>query len=59
MVILPISSGSLNRVFQARQNTTMPARKVTETMLSSVTSQVVGSVCPMKLRSTLLSAQIR
>src|SRR5216117_4156938 len=59
MPILVISGGSRNFFAQSRQNTTVPARKLTDTIESSVTSQVVGIVLPKKIRFTFRSTQTR
>ena len=59
MPILTISGGSGNFFDHSRQNTTAPARKLTDTIESSVMSQVVGIFFPKKIRFTLRSAQTR
>src|SRR6266571_1463379 len=59
MPILVISGGSLNFFDQSRQKTTVRARKLTDTIESSVTSQVVGIFLPKKMRFALRSAQTR
>src|SRR5438876_10694408 len=59
MPILVISAGSGNFFDQSRQNTTEPARKLTDTIESSVTSHVVGIFLPEKMRLAFPSAQTR
>src|SRR5205823_11219169 len=57
--IFVISAGSGNFFDQSRQNTTAPARKLTDTIESSVISHVVGILRPEKTRFTLSCAQTR
>ena len=57
--ILVISGGSGNFFAHNRQKTTVSARKLTDTIESSVTSQVVGILWPKKIRFALRSAQTR
>src|SRR5438128_4206988 len=59
MPILVISGGSGNFFDQSRQNTTEPARKLTDTIESSVISHVVGIFLPKKMRLAFRSAQTR
>src|ERR1043166_6945512 len=59
MPILVTSGGSGNFFAHNRQNTTVSARKLTDTIESSVTSQVVGIFAPKKMRFALRSAQTR
>src|SRR6266446_3682876 len=59
MPILVISGGSRNFFDHRRQKTTVRARKLTDTIESSVTSQVVGIFLPKKMRFALRSAQTR
>src|SRR5205809_7679557 len=59
MPILMISGGSGNFFRHSRQNTTAPARKLTDTIESSVMSQVVGIFLPKKIRFTFRSTQTR
>src|SRR5436190_18169444 len=59
MPILVISAGSGNFFDQNRQNTTAPARQLTETTESSVINHDVGIFLPKKIRSAFRSAQTR
>ena len=59
MPILVISAGSGNFFDQSRQNTTAPARQLTDKIESSVISHVVGILRPKKMRSALLSPHTR
>src|SRR6516225_5800913 len=59
MPIFVISGGSGKFFAQRRQKTTVSARKLTDTIESSVTSQVVGIFLPKKMRFALRSAQTR
>src|ERR1700719_4717765 len=56
---LVISAGSGNFFDQSRQNTTAPARQLTDRIESSVISQVVGIFFPKKTRLAVFSAQTR
>src|SRR5207247_10207859 len=59
MPILVISGGSRNLFAQSRQNTTVPARKLTDTIESRVISQGVGIFLPKNMSFALPSAQTR
>ena len=59
MPILVISAGSGNFFDQSRQNTTAPARQLTDKIESSVISHVVGILRPKKMRFALLSPHTR
>src|SRR5947207_15004385 len=59
MPILMISGGSGNFFAHSRQNTTAPARKLTDTIESSVMSQVVGIFLSKKIRFTFRSAHTK
>src|SRR5216684_743062 len=59
MPILVISAGSGNFFDQSRQNTTAPARQLTDKIESSVISHVVGIFFPKKTRLAVFSAQTR
>ena len=59
MAIFPISSGSRKRFAQSRQNPTIRASVITETMESTDTSKGVGTSIPKRCRSALLSAHRR
>src|SRR6266571_279796 len=56
---LVISAGSGNFFAQSRQNTTAPARQLTDKIESSVISHVVGIFFPKKTRLVAFSAQTR
>src|SRR5882724_10891893 len=56
---LVISAGSGNFFDQSRQNTTAPARQLTERIESSVISHVVGIFFPKKTRLVVFSAHTR
>src|SRR5437879_4762985 len=57
--ILVISAGSGSFFDQSRQNTTAPARQLTDRIESSVISHVVGILRPKKTRFALLSPHTR
>src|ERR1700682_1385260 len=59
MPSLVISAGSGYFFDQSRQNTTAPARQLTDRIESSVISQVVGIFFPKKTRLAVFSAQTR
>ena len=59
MPSLVISAGSGNFLDQSRQNTTAPARQLTDRIESSVISHVVGILRPKKTRSAVFSAHTR
>src|SRR5690348_13061419 len=59
MLILVISAGSGNFFDQSRQNTTAPARQLTDKIESSVINQVVGICRPKKTRLAWSCAQTR
>src|SRR5207253_10122344 len=59
MPILVISAGSGNFFDQSRQNTTAPARQLTDKIESSVISHVVGILRPKEMMSALLSPHTR
>src|SRR6266849_9900141 len=59
MPSLVISAGSGNFFDQSRQNTTAPARQLTDKIESSVISHVVGIFFPKKTRFALLSPHTR
>src|SRR5713101_701931 len=59
MPSLVISAGSGNFLDQSRQNTTAPARQLTDRIESSVISHVVGIFFPKKTRLAFFSAQTR
>src|SRR5438445_9770047 len=59
MPSLVISAGSWNFFDQSRQNTTAPARQLTDRIESSVISHVVGIFFPKKTRLAVFSAQTR
>src|SRR4030088_2440831 len=56
-LVLPAGSG--NFFDQSRQNTTAPARQLTDRIESSVISHVVGIFFPKKTRLAVFSAQTR